>query len=149
MKIPVTHPTEWGCRPPPTQHCTPLRVTDLTGTEATSALASDSLHYIHRAVGIKSISSTAEARRFNPKRGASKSLANHLCHPLHSPLHAVWNSEQLTHCSSMSLRSRHDIKSSLQLIDALVRSAANQLSAFDTTGQTKNLWSVTVTHSIV
>lgn len=43
MKIPVTHVAQWGCRPPPTQHCGRLGVTDPAGTGDACALASDPL----------------------------------------------------------------------------------------------------------
>lgn len=51
------------------------------------------------------------------------------------------------HRSGTSLRSRHNIKSSLRLIDALVKTAANQLLAFNTTGQMGNPLCVTVMHN--
>lgn len=140
MKIPVPHLTQRGCRPPSTQHCSPLGVTDLTGTGATSALASESLHYIHRAVGIKSISSTAEARRFNPNGEPPKAL---------QIIYVILSIRPCMQCgtASSSLTARAclyalGIKSNLQLIDALLRSAANQLVAFDTRGQTENLQNI-------
>lgn len=73
----------------------------------------------HPHVSIKSISSTTKARQFNPKRGASQSLANHSCHPLHSSQQTV----PASHHSDTSLSSQHNITSSLWLIDALVRRA--------------------------
>lgn len=65
----------------------------------------------HPQVTIKSISSTANARRFNPKRGASQSLANHSCHPLHSSQQTVCNKQHLTTPRIIfELSAQHQIK---------------------------------------